>query len=538
MALSQQSAFRLFFGGSKNLPQPSFVSARQPDHGYSPKGDGSDHQPVWLGQSPLDAYYLSSLLPGAPALGKGILHNFLAVQSKDGAIDHRPGLTGQRSKMLAAPLLASLAWELYQSSDDDQFLLDVYPQLLQFFWAWFAPEHDRNNDNLPEWDHPMQTGFEDHPLFSFWHPWSRGLDVSTVHSPSLLASLYHEAQCLIKMAKTVGRDADVAVLKVQTDVLHAGTQSCWEARHAGYRYIDRDTQLAQRGKILLRENGEGTFKLKKDFEKPVRLFIEITPKNDLSRRPEVMISEYITKSGDDENLSQLDFHWRDGSAVATSQKVFTRIGKITVSGIDENAKVIVRTVDLTSEDHTQLTPLWAEVMDTQQAQALIGRTLLNAERFDRPFGIPACPSAPRKEAEAVCLSVHLPWNQLVIEGLLAYGFRAEATRLLVHLMTGISQNLKQNHAFYQYYNAEVGTGIGERNALSGLAPVGLFLKVLGVRIISDTRVQLEGKNPFSWAVTVKYRGLTIKREMQKTKITFPNGEQVEVTDETPCTVSI
>ena len=74
-------------------------------------------------------------------------------------------------------------------------------------------------------------------------------------------------------------------------------------------------------------------------------------------------------------------------------------------------------------------------------------------------------------------------------------------------MTGIIQNLKQNRAFYARYHAEKGTGIGERNAFSGLAPVGLFMKVLGVEILSSTRVKLEGDNPFPWDVTIQYKGL-------------------------------
>ena len=129
-------------------------------------------------------------------------------------------------------------------------------------------------------------------------------------------------------------------------------------------------------------------------------------------------------------------------------------------------------------------------------------------------------------------------NQLVVEGLLRYGFEAEATRIFAHLMQGILQNLRQNNAFYQHYNAEVGTGVGERNALSGLAPTGLFLELLGVRILSNTRVRLERQNPFPWAVIVRYRGLEIKREAHRTTVTFPKGEQIEVEDEVPCTISL
>ncbi len=100
---------------------------------------------------------------------------------------------------------------------------------------------------------------------------------------------------------------------------------------------------------------------------------------------------------------------------------------------------------------------------------------MDAKRFNRPYGIPACPLLTEPEAESISQSVHLLWNLFIGEGLLRYGFRSDAARLVAHIMTAIVQNLKQNRAFYALYHAEKGTGIGERNALTGLAPVGLFL---------------------------------------------------------------
>jgi len=116
------------------------------------------------------------------------------------------------------------------------------------------------------------------------------------------------------------------------------------------------------------------------------------------------------------------------------------------------------------------------------------------------------------------------------EGLLAYGFRSDAARLVAHLMTGIIQNLKQNRAFYARYHAEKGTGLGERNALNGLVPIDLFLRVLGVEILSSTRVKLADKNPFPWAVIVQYKGLKVIRGQEKTEVTFANGQSVTVTE--------
>jgi hypothetical protein len=104
-------------------------------------------------------------------------------------------------------------------------------------------------------------------------------------------------------------------------------------------------------------------------------------------------------------------------------------------------------------------------------------------------------------------------------------------------MNAVIQNLKQMRAFYQRYHAERGTGIGERNALSGLAPVGLFLHALGVTVFSSTRVRLEGRNPYPWPVTVKVRGLTVVRNLEDTVVTFPNGSTIRVTDTAPVIVT-
>jgi hypothetical protein len=80
--------------------------------------------------------------------------------------------------------------------------------------------------------------------------------------------------------------------------------------------------------------------------------------------------------------------------------------------------------------------------------------------------------------------------------------------------------------------------MGERNSLQGFAPVGLFMQTLGVTILSATKVKLEGKNPFPWAVTIKHKGLSIVRGLEQTVITFPNGESVIVKEELPCTVEM
>ena len=105
-------------------------------------------------------------------------------------------------------------------------------------------------------------------------------------------------------------------------------------------------------------------------------------------------------------------------------------------------------------------------------------------------------------------------------------------------MAAVIQCLKQSRGFYESYHADTGNGIGERGALAGLAPLGLFLKVLGVDIQSPTSVRLEGKNPFAWPVKIHYKGLTVNRGLEETEVAFANGQVVKVSGEKACTISL
>jgi hypothetical protein len=108
--------------------------------------------------------------------------------------------------------------------------------------------------------------------------------------------------------------------------------------------------------------------------------------------------------------------------------------------------------------------------------------------------------------------------------------------LIERIMDAIVGTLKTDRAFRAQYNALTGTGVGERNSLSGLPPLGLFLKTLGIRLFSPWKVALKGSNPFPWPVEVKYKGLSIYRGVEETQITFPDGQTAIIDKADPCVV--
>lgn len=535
-ALTQKTALGLFFPAGQNLSGPSFVLARNPDQGFSRRGDGFDYTFLWNGQTPLNSYYLSTLLPGAPHLLKGLVQNFLAAQDINGEIDCKPGIGGQLGKFQAAPLLASLAWKAYRSTGDRLFLAGAYPRLLAFFRAWLSPAHDRDGDSLPEWTNTLQTGFEDNPLFDAWHPWAQGAEISVVQSPTLASMLYREARTLVRIAEELGIEDDRLYLKTRAGIMRAGIEACWDDDLSYYRYRDRDTKLSSAGRVISQRRFIPHYTLKKELDEPARLLIRIQSASGGSPRPEMTLRGSLNGREQEETIPHGAFQWMTGGAVATTQKVYNSLGVFDVTGLERRDTITIQSLDLTGEDHTLFLPLWARIPNQDEAAQFIQNRLLSEEHFLHPFGVPALPLIPDPNADPICLSVHLPWNQLIGEGLLAYGFRTDAAGLVTRLMNAVILNLKQSGAFYSRYHAASGMGMGERNTLAGLAPLGLFLQTLGLQIHSPDHIRLSGENPFPWPVTVKYRGLVVTRSTGQTQVTFPSGQSVTTNDPTDAEV--
>ncbi len=554
LAFSQKAALNLFFPGGDQLPQPSFMRSRQPDGGFSHTGDGLDYPPAWSGQSAFDAYYLSSLLPTAPNLRRGLIENFLSVQSEDGSIDGRPGLAGQRAKFTATPLLATLAWNYYQGTQDDAFIASAFPRLLAFFGSWLSPARDPDGDGVPEWEHVLQTGLDENPLFDVWHSWSQGLPISTLFNPELEALLYREATSLILMAEKLGRDSELGTLHKRAATLRDAVKASWNEESSLYAYRDRLTGVAQPGRTLIgQRRGPGELHpAQARFDRARRILVQVQRKGASANRPVVSLEgrPYGASPADatqGERIEERQFQLHAIGLAAVSQNVYGSIERITVEGIEPGDRLFVRTVDSSPEDISLFTPLWAHLPEPEQAKVMLKRLLEAGTGFDRAFGAPALPASPAPprararesaEAESAAMSVHLPWDQLIGEGALAYGLRSEAAQLVQRMMSGVIQCLKQNHVFYERYHAMTGAGLGERGALTGFAPVGLFLQTLGVEIYSPSRVRLEGLNPFPWPVTISFKGLRLVRGSDSTEVVFPNGQTATVTDPAPCVVSI
>jgi hypothetical protein len=275
------------------------------------------------------------------------------------------------------------------------------------------------------------------------------------------------------------------------------------------------------------------------FDCPARLLIRINASGESTRSPNIFIHG-VSASGSHkvERISLERFIWYLGWATATSEYTYASIERIEIKGLEENDFVTIQTVNLDGQDQTLFTPLWAKIPSQDRASQIISHTLSSPTRFWRLHGIASCPDRQPDEQGKICDRVDLPWNLLIGEGLLNYGFRSQAAELLDHLMKTIADSLREEGSLFRYYHAGSGKGIGDRDSLAGLAPLGFFLKVLGVKLISPHKVEITGNNPFSRPVTVKYRGLTILRQKEKTQVIFPDGQMIEMTNSSPQIITL
>jgi hypothetical protein len=538
--LAQKQAASLLVGPAPALPQVSLVSTRQPDQGFSLRGDGADYNHLWNGQTALEADYLARiLLPAAPEQVKGLLLNFLAVQAENGEIDAKPGLAGQRSGLLAPPLLAGLAWRIYQQTEDRGFLAAAFDPLLRFVQSWFTPEHDRDHDGVPELDHPIQTGLDYHPVYSRWQSDSAGVDIHVTEGPALGAMLFHECRRLAEMAKILDRPAEVETLEQHALKLGAAVEAAWDESSASYYDWDRDTHLSPAGRQLFAAKGSGIFYIRTACDPPARLLIEIHTDETVRRRPIFFIhGKGAAGNNRVERIEDDQFRWMPGLGQLTGRYVYSRLERVEVSGLEAEDSFQISSLDFRTQTLIQLAPLWAGIPDPERAEKILAETLGFPAMYWREFGLPLCLQAGENFDQQACWSVNLPWNVMIADGLLRYGYRAQAAELLARLMAAIVNTLKKERTFRRSFNAETGQPAGEFNSLSGLAPLGLFLETLGVRLISSKKVGLTGFNPFPWLVTVKYRGITILRQKDKTIVIFPDSQTVTVTDPEPRIVSL
>ena len=517
LAFAYQHAVSAFLTPTDNLPHPSFVSAREFINGYSAQGDGSDMIRAWSGQQPTTAYLLASALGGvAPQFAEGVLRNYIHTMSEDGFIDWSPGLGGQHHNLLAIPVLARLAWQVYQGTGNQDFIAAVYPALTRFFNRWFAQDTDRDGEGLPEWTSTAQTGYTGWPLFS-----GDGADISTVEGADMAAYLLSEAYHLGKMAALLGEEN--TSLETRTEELTALLNELWQDNAFVYR--DRDTHITP-SRITVLENARADeLQLPAlTLPTPARLVVEAV--GGASNKPRLSVTLHgLDADGDtvSETLDTDAFTWGYRRGTATSDTVFSQIDKIEPHGLSRVFRINAHTTDLNTIDANTVLPLITDQLSDEQVSALVTRI---QNDLLRPNGIVLYPSPDTPGADPS--GVWIYWNALLCEGLFAHGHADLATDILKRILRVQAATLRESGVFTVFYDENDMRGMGTRLDLNGIPPLHTLMTAFGLTIQADGTIHVDAAFPWGNTVIIKQYGIQIKRDNKQTAIINTDGSKTVI----------
>lgn len=536
LAASYQQLVQAFLNPTKHLPYPSLVGTRSPGRGFSPHADGSSHPRAWAGQAGPLIYPLALAAAMVDArLAQGIIRNALAVQREDGWIDWRPGLGGQRQGLLALPVLARLAWGIFQYTEDDSFLREAFPGLLRFLRRWLAADLDRDGDGLPEWQSDVQTGYPFFPTFGRGFPWAQNADIRTAETPDLLAYLRSEALSLREIAYYL-RDSEAETECAGiAERLTSALDALWMGEGFGYR--DRDTHTTPAGRALFSAApADAPLFLAEPLDPPARLLITLLGGADHTPKFQLTV-EGREADGQParEVLGPDQIVWTHSRGTLTTQTVFSVVDALHPEGLSRVYQMSGATVDWTRRDINAVLPLWSASLEGGKADALV-RTYEAALRVASGVTMVATDDpAYRPDHKDGAGGVWPFWLTLIGEGLIEAGRIAEAADLAMRLLRAQTAALRAGKAFSEYYHASEATGLGELGHAGGIAPLHLLLRLAGVRIVSAQAVWAGGPYPFEHPLTIRRLGVVVTRSADGSQIDFPSGRQVRLPADAPLT---
>ena len=465
-------------------------------------------------------YLLQVLSPLDPDMARKILDEVIkAEKKKSDPTDHEKN---QHTDLLSLPLLGELIWQISQNDPKINDLKIGLDTVVNILVSWFSKYYDQDGDGIPELIHPYQLNLADPrpeqslSIFEFYD------NMPFQESPGLGVILFNELDRLLELITSFGPYQLNTTLDGKQDLLRNFINLSWNRKRSCFYNRDRDTHHQLQGEKLIEDSREKFVVLRKDLSIPSRIGVSIQEKT----LPEISPKLQLTIHGSNregnyriENITKPQIHWLSDSGWVISQTIFSSIDYITVKGAGKESSLTVIQPGTYQENISLLLPLWAKLLKPQDAASMINNTIVDPDKFWSPYGIRSYP-------DPEVAVVQLPWNLLLGQGLLFYGYKRLAVELFKGWMDACIKNLDRSGCFFPTINAKSGEGTGESNSLEGLIPIGFLLQLIGVKIIPNQKIIIEGEYPFSWSVTLKYRGIMIQRDQQSTKVNVPGEKTI------------
>ena len=487
---------------------------------YFPQGDSSLNSDHFL--SPFEALYLIDVLtPIDPQAVTSILDRVLGAVKEDGMLPE--GRCNDFASLPTLPLAGELLWQASQIAPLDQGKKILLKKLEALLNHWFLPDYDQDGDGIPELAHPCQLNLVDFRSPDSIPEYELSGNYPYIESPGLVTLLLNDLTRLRELQASLGENGTEDPADIKREVLTNFLQESWDSKESCFYNRDRDSHLTLPGRLISIDPGNGLHILRENMPHPTRIGFLIQGESVRGTIPDFQITLHGYDQKGNYRVEQIypaQIRWVENHGRTASESVYSRLDYIALKNLPVDLQLTVYCSSTNQEDITMLLPLWGNDLDLQKTNSLIDKTLTNQEKFWSTFGIRTIPDGDYS-------AIQLPWNIFLGKGLLAHDKRSLAADLFSKLMAAILINLDDSGCFFSAYDARTGNGRGIQNSLEGLIPRGFFLQVLGIKIINEREIEVEGDHPFPWPVILRYRGMVIYRDREQTRIDFP-GEKSKI----------
>ncbi len=409
------------------------------------------------------------------------------------------------------PQLAALVWDVHTYHQQPSFLAECLPVLAEQTLRWFSPQHDRDQDGLPEWPNPDHARLSDLINFDIWREESLPTRISSTESLGLAILLSGELETLQRMTRVLGNEQLSAQIRPHQEGLGAAITR-FRSEQPGASFIDRDThRVLPSQKVIEVELPDPNWQSVR-LETPARLNILLKHHAYCMPKDFQVVGTDIYGQELRETITSSNMTWLTYGFHITTESVFSRFDRL------QNLEVAKGSVQVYTSD-LEITDISQQLGWEGQAGEAELPTWAAPQDFRYRFGLPTDLNPAKTDGG----SVNIGWNCLLIEHLNRIGEKKLAFELLSRLMLGFTGMLKREHALMEGFTSNSGSCWGKRNGMRGLLPPLLLLEVAGIQIINEQKVSISGENPCPWPLIVRFRGLEVRRDGKNTTIQFPDG---------------
>lgn len=452
-----------------------------------------------------------STLPINPSYAAAIL--------KDSILSNHQAASDKIKRGLAAPfpVLARLAWKVYQRSQNRSFLGEVFDHLVDLDLSWFSPFNDADQDGLPEWRSIVDTGFSSSFGFSLIYADQLPGDIRQTENFTLGLLLKKELSSLIQIANCIENTQAASLIQERLIKLNNALEH-WRKENPENAWRDVITHNSDESLVLFQAPHQSAHLLNLQLDTPLRVHLQIRPSEQTHKPTSIMIQGKMEGGETAECLIQSpQIQWLPGYFYAVSDRAFEVIESIHVEGL-EFAELTVFTPQLPTNDFTSLFLDFFNSVDEQPhlVEDWQKLTLFTA------YGLPERLSDTN---EPESKQVNSFWLSLFIEELIESGQETLAGILLQSTLKAKTMILKNEHALFSTHQSANAKPAGTRNSVDSLVPIEQLLAVAGITLYHATKVSIGGKIGFSQPITIRYRGLEVKRDGKNASIRMPDGTE-------------